>query len=306
MTHALGTAPEPSAPRVLRHGLTVAAAGLCGFGLILWIAAHWDTLGRGGQFALLQAGVLVACAVAWRAGVARPAAGLLALLGIGGLFAFFGQTYQTGADAWQLFALWAALGVPLAVGVRSDVVWAPWTLVALVGVALWVQAHTGHRWEVSPADLPVHLIGWATALAICALSSPPARPWLGNGLWAFRTGATLLVAMVGASALGGLFHGVVSPLYALGLLVLGAAAGLLVPPRSFDVFALSAVALGLDTLLVAGLVRLVFDAGGSGDTIGRLLLIGLCAAGLLAASVSVILKLARRNPEPLDVAKEHA
>ena len=295
MTHALGTAPEPSAPRVLRQGLTVAAAGLCGFGLILWIAAHWDTLGRGGQFALLQVGVLVACAVAWRAGVARPAAGLLALLGIGGLFAFFGQTYQTGADAWQLFALWAALGVPLAIGVRSDVVWAPWTLVALVGIALWVQTHTGHRWEVRPADLPIHLIGWTAALATCALSSPPARPWLGNGVWAFRTGATLLVAMVSASALGGLFDSTVSPIYGLGLLVLGVAAGLLVSPRSFDVFALSAVALGLDTVLVAGLAQLMFGSGGAGDTIGRLLLIGLFAAGLLAASVSVILKLARRT-----------
>ena len=29
---------------------------------------------------------------------------LLAMLNIGGLFAFFGQTFQTGADPWQLFA----------------------------------------------------------------------------------------------------------------------------------------------------------------------------------------------------------
>ena len=288
--------PTPGAQVAVLRGLSIASAGLAGFGVVLWIAAHWDTLGRVGQFALLQAGVVVACAVAWREGVARPAAGLLALLGIGGLFAFFGQTYQTGADAWQLFALWAALGVPLAVGVRSDVVWAPWTLVALVGVALWVQAHTGHRWQVNPADLPVHLIGWTTALAACALSSPLARPWLGSGVWAFRTGATLLVVMVSASALGGLFfHSAVLPHYGLGLLVLAAAAGLLVSPKSFDVFALSAVALGLDTLLVAGLVRLVFDSGGGGDPIGRLLMVGLCAAGLLAASVSVILKLARRT-----------
>lgn len=289
------TLPSPDHTAAFaRRGLSIAAAGLTGFGLILWIAANWDTLGRVGQFALLQSGVVVACALAWREGVARPAAGLLALLGIGGLFAFFGQTYQTGADAWQLFALWAALGVPLAVGVRSDVVWAPWTLVALVGVALWVQAHTGHRWQVNPADLSVHLIGWTAALAVCALASAPARRWLGTGLWALRTGATLAVVMVSASAMGGLFHSTVLPHYALGLLVLAGAAGLLVPPKSFDVFALSAVALGLDTLLVAGLVRLMFDSGGGGDPIGRLLLIGLCAAGLLAASVSVILKLARR------------
>ncbi|MDZ7858776.1 DUF2157 domain-containing protein [Sphaerotilus sp.] len=291
------TSPVPIERRALQ-GLTITAAGLAGFGLILWIAAYWDTLGRVGQFALLQSGVVAACALAWREGAARPAAGLLALLGIGGLFAFFGQTYQTGADAWQLFALWAALGVPLAVGVRSDVVWAPWTLVALVGTALWVQAHTGHRWQVNPTDLSVHLIGWTAALAVCALSSPPGRRWLGTGVWALRTGATLAVVMVSASALDGLFHSTVLPHYALGLLVLAGAAGLLAPPKWFDVFALSAVALGLDTLLVAGLARLIFDSGGRGEPIGRLLLIGLCAAGLLAASVSVILKLARRATSP--------
>lgn len=298
------SSPSPSdhtASFALR-GLVTTAAGLTGFGLILWIAAHWDTLGRVGQFALLQSGVAVACALAWREGMARPAAGLLALMGIGGLFAFFGQTYQTGADAWQLFALWAALGVPLALGVRSDVVWAPWTLVALVGVALWVQAHTGHRWQVEPSDLTVHLIGWCAAIGVCSLSSPPGRRRLGTGLWAFRTGATLAVVMIGAAAMGGLFfHSHVLPHYTLGLLVLGAAAGLLIPPKSFDVFALSAVALGLDTLVVAGLVRLLFDSGG-GDPIGRLLLIGLFAAGLLALSVSVILKLARRPAPAGDVA----
>ena len=292
MTHALDTDAAPSAPRVLRRGLTIAAAGLIGFGLILWIAAHWDTLGRTGQFALLQTGVVAACALAWRGGVVRPAAGLLALLGIGGLFAFFGQTYQTGADAWQLFALWAALGVPLAFGVRSDVVWAPWTLVAMVAVALWVQAHTGHRWRVEPSDLWVHLIGWGAALGVCGVSVPVMRARLGTGVWAFRGGVTLAVVMVGATALGGLFPTQVQPQFGAGLLTLAVAAGMLYRPGLFDVFALSAVALGLDTLLVAGLARLLFSGGG-GDAIGVLLLIGLFAAGLLALSVSLLLKRAR-------------
>jgi hypothetical protein len=71
-----------------------------------------------------------------------------------------------------------------------------------------------------------------------------------------------------------------------------------VPPRSFDVFALSAAALGLNTLLVAGLGRLLFEHSGSGDPIGRLFLLGLVAAGLLAASVSGVLRLARSRAEP--------
>ncbi|WP_310463656.1 DUF2157 domain-containing protein [Sphaerotilus sp.] len=289
------THPEaPVAPDTpALHGLAAVSAGLTGFGLVLWIAANWDTLGRTGQFALLQVGVVGACALAWRLRAARPAAGLLALLGIGGLFAFFGQTYQTGADAWQLFALWAVLAAPLALGVRSDVVWAPWSLVALTAVTLWVQAHTGHRWRTDPRDLPVYLIGWAVAIGVCVLSGPALRQRLGTGPWSFRGSVTLTVVMVSAAALWGLFDRSVSPHYALGLVLLVAAAAVLGRPAGFDVFALSAVALGLDTLLVAGLARLVFESGG-GDTVGRLLLVGVCAAGLLAFSVSLILRLVRR------------
>ena len=58
--------------------------------------------------------------------------------------------------------------------------------------------------------------------------------------------------------------------------------------------ALSAVALGLNTLVVAGLVHWIFDDYHGGDPIGQLLIIGLAAAGCLAASVSAILTLARR------------
>ena len=84
----------------------------------------------------------MAVGAAWRPAARAPLA-LLALLGIGGLFAYFGQTYQTGADPWQLFAWWAALALPLCLGVRSDVLWAPWAAVAVGAISLWVHAHTG-------------------------------------------------------------------------------------------------------------------------------------------------------------------
>ena len=80
------------------------------------------------------------------------------------------------------------------------------------------------------------------------------------------------------------------------LLALGA--GLLSTPRWLDVFALSAVALGLNALLVGGLVRWLGEGSWNHDWLGRLLLIGLFAAGLLAASVSGILRLSRSTSHP--------
>ncbi|MBS0441389.1 MAG: DUF2157 domain-containing protein [Proteobacteria bacterium] len=290
-----GLGDEPRAlKRWLPLGLAVLAAALLGLGLIFWIAANWETLGRFGRFAVLQ-GAIVAMGLgalarpAWRAPLA-----LVVLLATGALFAYFGQTYQTGADPWQLFALWAALALPLALAVRSDLLWAPWTLIAFVAIALWIHAHTGHRWRVEPDDLAVHLLGWAAAGAIVLAMSALARRFSGAGVWALRTAVTLAVVVITSTALAGLFSRSVATHYGFGLLVLAALAAAFVPRRAFDVFALSAVALGLNTLAVAGLGRLLFE-NAHGDPIGRLFLLGALAAGMLAASVNGVLRLARAH-----------
>lgn len=280
--------------------VAVLAAALIGFGLILWVAANWDDFGRTGRFALLQMLVAVALVGAWARPALRPPLGLVALLGIGGLFAYFGQTYQTGADPWQLFALWAALALPLALAVRHDLLWAPWALVALTAVSLWTQTHTGHRWRVLPHDLPVHAVAWLAAAAVAACTSPAASRRTGAGVWAWRTAVTLFVVVVTLTALGGLFAREPAPHYALGLAVLAACAVWFGSRRGFNVFAFSALALGLNGLLLAGLARWLFDSDYD-DVIGKLLLMGLASAALLALSVQWILRRARSGlpaPQP--------
>lgn len=285
-------AEPPALTRWMPLGLAMLAAALLGLGLVLWIAANWDSLGRFGRFAVLQ-GVVGAAALAalWRPALQAPLS-LVLLLATGALFAHFGQTYQTGADPWQLFALWAALTLPLALGARSDLIWAPWALVVFVAIALWIHAHTGHRWRVEPDDLAVHVVGWAAALAVVAALSDFGRRLTGAGAWALRTAVTLAVVVLTSTALAGLFGRSVGTHYVFGLVVLAAMAAAFAPARGFDVYALSAAALGVNTLLVAGLGRALLEDA-HGDPIGRLFLLGLAAAGLLAASVSGVLRLAR-------------
>lgn len=290
-----GIDAEPaSLSKWLPRGVAVLAAALGGFGLILWIAANWETFGRFGRFALLQGLVVIAGVGALARPQARAALGLVALLGIGGLFAYFGQTYQSGADPWQLFALWAALALPLCLGVRSDVLWAPWALVAMTGISLWTYAHLDHRWNVSSDDLTIHLRAWCAALLLVAALGAPARRITGAGDWSLRLALTLTVAMFSATALGGLFSHEVTAHYALSLAVLAAAAGMLSSRQFFDIYGLSAIALGLNILLIAGLWRLLFDVHGN-DWIGPLLFIGLAAAALLAATVALVMHLSRRD-----------
>ena len=279
---------------VLWRTVAVLAAALGGLGIVMWIAANWESLGRFMRFALLQGFVLAMCAgAALRAGARAPLA-VLALLGSGALFSYFGQTYQTGADPWQLFVLWAALTLPLALAVRSDAVWVPWNLVAMVGISLWAQAHTGHRWRVSPADMNVHLVSLGAAMAVAAAMLPQLQRFTGAGQWALRTAGTLALMMVTLTALGGLFHSPVAGHYGLGLVLLAVAAALVSLRSHFDIFLLSGAALGLNVLLVTGLARAMFSNAYSGDFVGSLLLIGLVAAGMLAATVSAVTRLSRR------------
>lgn len=287
-------AEPPMLRRWLPLGVAVLAAGLLGLGLIFWVAAQWGGLGRPGRFALLQALVLtLILGAAWRP-VARAPLALLAFLVIGGLFAHFGQTYQTGADPWQLFAGWAVLTLPMCLGVRSDAVWVPWSVVAMGAMSLWVHAHTGHRWPVEADGLAVHGLGWGMAgVAVLALS-PRLRHFTGAGVWSFRAALTLAVLATTLTALGALLHQPVAPQFALGLVLLVAAAVWMTRPHAFEVFGLSAVALGLNGLVVAGLARWLADLRQGGDRVGHLLLISAVAAGLLAGSVAAILHLARR------------
>lgn len=276
-------------------GAALLGAALGGLGIIFWIAANWESLGRAGRFALLQAVVAVTCAGALLRPGARLPLSLLAMLATGGLFAYFGQTYQTGADPWQLFAIWAALTLPLCLGVRHDALWTAWSLVFITGVSLWIHAKTGHSWRVYPGDLAVHLAGWSAALLLAFAMSPLLARYTGAGPWALRVALTLVVCIVTAAAVKGSFYGGVSPHYWLGLIMLGGAAAAFARPRLFDIFALSEVCLGLNILLVTGLGRLLFR---NSDTIFSLLLLGLGAAGLLTFTVKILLHVSHEHSLP--------
>lgn len=282
---------EPALLRPLAvRSVAVLAAALGGFGLILWVAANWAVFGRFGR-----SGLLIGAVVAMGLGAAlrpplRAPLALLAFLATGGLFAYFGQTYQTGADPWQLFAVWAALGLPLAFGVRSDVLWAPWALVAGSGLSLWLHAYNGHSWWRS-GEVGAQLVSWLLWLALATGLSAALRRWTGAGPWSARLAMTLATAAITVGALVGLFSE--EPLlYLLALLALGVAAALFATPQAFDVYCVSAVGLGLNVLLVCGLARLFLD---SNNGLGALFVIGIAAALLLAGTVSAILALIRRR-----------
>ncbi|HEY0062585.1 MAG TPA: DUF2157 domain-containing protein [Telluria sp.] len=295
--HALvrRTAEPADLRRSLPLGIAVLAATLAGMGLVFWLAANWEGMGRSSKFGLLQGLLAVLCAGAILIPRSRIPLGLLAFITIGGLFAFFGQTYQTGADAWQLFALWAVLSLPLCLGVRHDSLWAPWALIVMTAVTLWLHAHVGFDWQNRPGRLPLHLIAWCASVLLVFALSPLLRQHTGAGIWAMRTALTCTATLLTVTALDFLFDDFSNLLpYALALAIFGAAAFAFCTRTLHDTFALSALGLGLNVMLVALLVKILFKDRKL-DEIVALAIVGAAAAALLACTVHLILTQARRH-----------
>lgn len=276
---------------VLFLAAQLAAAALLGFGLILWIAAHWDHIGRPGRFTLVGGALALAIAASFVQKIRVPAL-LAAFLASGGLFALIGQTYQTGADPWQLFATWAALTLPWALAARHDALWFGWCLVAIAASELWLGA-ASPMFAVS-RDPAVMLAGWAVPLTIAALLSPwsPVTAWTGPTRWSFRITLLLAMVMIVLSGLASLTDkSGSSGLYILAVALLGAIAFALIALESFDLILIAAAGLALDVLLIAGIGFNSFGRG-AGFTFD-LLLFGVLAAAIVAGSGALILSLAR-------------
>lgn len=113
---------------------------------VFFIAYNWTDLGKVLRFAMVEILVLVAVLGYWRLGVDKAsgkASLLVASILLGVLLALFGQTYQTGADTWQLFATWAALMAPWVLIGRFTGLWMLWFTVANVAVILYFQVFSG-------------------------------------------------------------------------------------------------------------------------------------------------------------------
>jgi uncharacterized membrane protein len=292
-------------PRQAPRILAVLAALMLGLGLIFWVAANWGDTPRVGKFALLQGVVLMAGAGAmFLPGLLRAPLALFTMLGIGGLFAFFGQTFQTGADPWQLFAVWAALALPLALAARSDVVWLPWVLVAMSGVTLWAHAAIGRVWRFDANDTDVQAIACVSAAMIVLLVSRKLQRFTGAGLWALRMAAWLFASMVTLLGVLALFNSPIEPHYWVSLVVIIAACAWFASRSGYDLMALSVAALGLNVLAMAGLARWLLH-GGTSDGIGSLFVLGSTAAAALAGTVSLLMRRNHLDDAPATT-KEHA
>ncbi len=119
-------------------------------GIIFFFAANWDGIGRFTRFALVEAAFLVCLLLLWRLGstsLAGQAALAGAVLLTGVLLALVGQTYQTGADNWELFFAWSLLVFPWVALGKNSILWLIWLGLINLCTITYARAHQGLFWE---------------------------------------------------------------------------------------------------------------------------------------------------------------
>lgn len=206
-------------------------AVLLGAGMVFFLAYNWQDLGRFAKFGLVELPLAATLGALWHFGLDRPAGKatlLLAALLAGALLALIGQTYQTGADTFELFAAWAVAILPWALLGRFAALWVLWLALVNLAVSLYFQAFHGVlgmafgperqmwvlfaldssallAWEVgaraaewlrerwAPRLIATVAAALATALAVLAILDSRAAGWINSMLWLAWAAATYTV-----------------------------------------------------------------------------------------------------------------
>lgn len=256
------------------------------FSLMFFIAYNWDNLGRFAKFGMVQIFMAASIAAYWKwhqhAMVSKLAL-LVTCLGLGVLLALFGQTYQTGADPWELFFNWALLMLPWTLLARFPALWILWLGLLNLSAILYHQVFRNTFDFLFPSDIALMwtLLLLNTLALICWELLAKKQGWL-QTVWATRVIA--VTAGVAASWLA--FYGIFDNnanllLHVMAWLVFIAALFGYYRYQQPDLFMLAGGCLSVIAVVVALMTDKLFntlnDAGG-------LLLIALMIIGLSAAA----------------------
>ena len=250
--------------------------------IIFFFAANWEAMGRFAKFGLIELLMAAALTAYWRfpARVAGQASLTASAVLVGVLLAYYGQTYQTGADNWQLFASWAALILPWALLGRSVSLWLLWLFLVNLTLMLYDNLHPLLRGLHN--GMPWIVFAFNTA-ALVAWEKAAGEPFTG----ASRSGPRLLALASGFAMTvlaieelldpGGLQLLIVLCLYTAWMAAFQFAYRRLRP----DLFMLAGLCLSFIVVSTVGLAKWLFH----GDGLGAFLVISLWIIGISSVAV---------------------
>lgn len=165
---ATGSTPSAAAKlRFISSVVLIFAVALICSGVVFFFAFNWDELSRYSKFAIAQTALVLSLLPLLRFKLSHSigqAALFAASLLVGALLALVGQTYQSGADTFQLFLVWAILITPWTLLARMPALW----LLLLVLLNLSLVLALDHL-AIDRLPAPFTHPGWLLfALNICA------------------------------------------------------------------------------------------------------------------------------------------
>lgn len=159
------------------------SAIFCATAVIFFFAYNWQAMGLFAKFGLVELLIIASLVLYWRLDSNRltsQAALLFATLLVGALLALVGQTYQTGADTYELFAVWAIAVLPWVAVSRFGALWLFW--LGLINLAAIFYYQTFGGWFGFLFD--TEQIMWAlfilntTALCVWEFAAHSGVSWL--------------------------------------------------------------------------------------------------------------------------------
>jgi uncharacterized membrane protein len=283
--------------------LLIVGLALIVAGVIFFFAYNWQALHRLAKLGLVELS-FVACLllahVRWRhayvADGLRVSAGAL----VGVLLAVFGQQYQTGADAYELFVAWGALILPLVILARVAALWVLWLAVVNTAGILWWEQVAGPEGLFGYDVLCLGLAGLdLLALLGRELGLRAGLLWLGGRWLRWLLGAALLATLLvptTSAIVEGAFD---EPALAVALVasVAAIAGGIFVYLKRLpDLAALAICVLASTYLVMVLVIKFVFDVLDGLDE-GAFLLMGLASLGIFAGAAFVLRALHRQMVE---------
>ncbi len=261
-------------------------------GVVFFFAYNWDDLTPFTKFALLQGGIIVSFAIAmWRGLDSTAGRGLLIAASVftGVLLAVIGQVYQTGADAWELFAAWAALILAWVIAARSGPHWFLWFVIVVIACSLYGEQVLVALGFLDRHDL-VAAVGLVPIVFLAAREFVVSKggDWLDES-WMRRAFIVISLAMLSVPALSYVFTTDAAILGFAAFVLVCAAAGYIYSQVMAD-FSMVAIVTAFSTLLLmAGGGRLIHEAvgfwGSAGGLVFSLLLLGGWCAFLTTMAV---------------------
>ncbi len=177
--------------KFLDHLLLGLGTALLVSGIVFFFAANWSALERFSRFALVESALLLSLVAAWRLGESPggKAARLASVLLVGVLLALTGQTYQTGADSWELFATWSLLVLPWVLLEKDSLLWFTWVILANLSAITYVSTYSGFFSVLLGPDELLWILFILNTLALAIWQTLTSHKAL-NTIWPLRLLAT--------------------------------------------------------------------------------------------------------------------